>query len=150
LPAPWAAAENIIDFSNHGKFYSSNYILSENNPDGVFIAAWTNSKAQIKSINLYPRLDPEGLVLGFPKEYSVYLTSPDNKSWIDLGIFKKQPQNNIVKINLDKQYSTYGVSIRPVKLWKDHAGYIFQLAGIELSTKQQIETEVGIRAVCCF
>lgn len=75
-------------------------------------------------------------VVAFPRRYSVYLTAPDNSSWVYIGNFSTQPTNGVVELDVRSggvARRTYGVLISPTLLGADdHGNSYFQLSELGL------------------
>lgn len=125
-------AERLIDQSS-ATVFSSNRFDSEKNTSGAFVAAWFSSRQTIKRVVLTARMD--GSAQGFPVQYKIFLTSPDNSAWIEVGVYNMQPDaSGRVEISLPQNYATYGLMVVPTTLGKDNFGSnYFQLAEIALA-----------------
>lgn len=119
---------------NPGTSYCSRGHDSSANNSGTDLAVWFGDGPHpVNRVFLYARVN-EGQVRAFPTHYHIYLTSPDNSSWIWAGEFWNQPDaSGMTGINLPLTYQTYGIRIVPVEYGKDEFGaYAFQLSELKL------------------
>jgi cytochrome c peroxidase len=128
-----------VNDGNENTAYSSNSSPSSTNINNIYLVARIDSPPAspktVSAIFLRARmlnLNGVPVPMGFPAQYQIYLTSPNNSKWDLLGTFENQPDSNgKVIINLATQRSTYGVMIIPTQLGKDNYGvYYFQMAEI--------------------
>ncbi len=119
----------------YGTTYSSNPFSSPDNSNGTFVAAWVNSPSipSVSRVKLAARM-MNGVPQGFPARYRIYLTSPDQSRWIDVGEFGDQPDvQGFAVVRLPQIYSTWGIQFVPTVIGRDNGGGLyFQLAEIEL------------------
>jgi hypothetical protein len=135
--AGWPAS-NAID-GNTGTVYSSNNFPTSNpvfDGNEIFLAAWLNLTGQpqtAQSVVFGARM-LNGVVLGFPRNYDVYVTSPTNSEWVYIGNYQTQPDvNGFVVINLPAGTQTYGTMIWPTVSGMDnYNNYYFQMAEVQL------------------
>lgn len=113
----------------------SKFALTDNNPTSCYssyqvatgtvsnesIAAWFSQVQDINLINMKARMHL-GSPLGFPRKYSVYVTSSDNTRWVFVGSYTNQPDSNgNVTIQFPQSYRTHGVYILPSELGADES-----------------------------
>lgn len=127
-------AQNVLD-GNQQTAYSSNWSPSSTNVNNAWLYASMAAPTLVSQIVLGARIDPTtGQPNAFPANYKVYITSPDNKFWIQVGVYQTQPQahdNWNVTIALPTALHTWGVSIVPDALGTDTNGnHYFQMGDI--------------------
>jgi hypothetical protein len=131
------AGTNAIDGSKR-TYYSSNPFPLPSDPTqpvinnrGTMIAFWTPGLEPVSRVLIHARM-ANGVAYGFPKTYSVHVSSPEADRWILVGTFSKQPNaDGFVSLNLGKMHLTHGVSITPIELGRDPLNQpIFQLAEV--------------------
>jgi hypothetical protein len=128
------SVNNLIDGSATSCYSSKQYARSATSGKD-YVAALLSAQTSISNIFLTARMSGKK-VLAFPKKYELYVTSPDNTSWIDLGAFTTQPDvaTGLVSIPLSQAYLTWGVDIMPLDTGVDSNGnHYFQLCGIQLT-----------------
>ncbi|MES2743356.1 MAG: DUF5722 domain-containing protein [Pseudomonadota bacterium] len=131
------AGWNVAALTDHqyNTTYSSNPFPTTANNNGTFVAAWINSPSlpSVRKVKLAARM-MNGVPQGFPGRYRIYLTSPDNSSWVEVGEFGVQPDaQGIAVVTLPQTYGTWGIQFVPTVIGRDNGGGLyFQLAEIEL------------------
>lgn len=131
---PGWPASNAID-GNPQTSYSSSIFPSANNDRGTFLATWlANGPQSVNTAILTARMigsQPQA----FPQSYTIYLTSPDNSTWVDIGTYSTQPGiGGEAVVPLGGSYLTYGVLVIPLTLGVDSYGNpYFQLAEMGLA-----------------
>ena len=118
---PGLSALNITD-SDINTFYSSLYFSGANVDRPIHLAGWFNAgKLLITKIVLKARKF-NGTVMGFPQRYALYVTSPENTSWISLGEFITQPNASGEAIIDVGQKECHGILIIPITVGADTNG----------------------------
>ncbi|MCB0363305.1 MAG: discoidin domain-containing protein, partial [Bdellovibrionales bacterium] len=130
----WPASYLLDD--NKYSCYSSNP-GDMNNSQGEFIAAWFNlgSIVTIDKVMITPRI-VDGKTIGFPSSFRLYVTTPDNLSWMLVRDFNKtdlpKDANGDYLLQLPQSYQTWGIHIVPNQLGTDDFNhYYFQLCGLK-------------------
>jgi hypothetical protein len=125
-------ASNVID-GNMGTDYSSSLFASSANSNGTFLAAWMASPQMVQTVALGARMS-NGLPLGFPTSYNLYVTNAANTAWNFEGNFTTQPDaSGFAYVNLPSVATTYGVMIIPTAISADSSGsHYFQMAEMQL------------------
>jgi len=129
--AIWAPA-SATDF-NFNTSYSSAQFPSDN-PGWLYLAAYMrNGPRPVNAISLHARM-ANGVPLGFPQVYWVYVTDPTNSSWIPIGTYTAQPdQTGTVLIHLPSERLTVGVMVVAYRLGvDDHNNHYFQMAEVKM------------------
>jgi hypothetical protein len=133
---PGWPVNNVVSASSINA-YSSNYFQTAVNSNETFLAAWTNLNEKpvtAQSVTLTARME-NGVPLGFPQSYKIWVTSPNNSTWVPLGTFTNQPNKitGIANIQLPELVQTYGVLIIPEILGTDNfKNHFFQMAKVGL------------------
>ena len=126
-------ASNAIDAKTNTAYSSKPFATDQNDRD-THLAAWVgDGPVSVSQLVLTARMN-NGVALGFPKTYSIYLTDATNSKWVSVGQFTQQPDaNGTAAINLGQSYSTWGALISPTVLGvDDHGNHYFQLAEVSL------------------
>lgn len=123
-------ASNVIYGDVRG-FYSSFPFPDKAVGRPIYLAGWFESgKSTISKIVLKARMYGS-LVMCFPEKYNLYVTSPDNSSWVSLGEFTTQPNASgdaTIDIGLRE---CHGVLVMPSVVGADFNGnHYFQLVGV--------------------
>ena len=129
----------VID-QNPQSVYSSQSFPTAANDRGTSLEAWlTNAPQAVKQILLTARA-LNGQVLGFPRRYDLFLTSPDNSSWQKVGFFSNQPNTDgIAVVSLPSEMVTYGVMIVPTVLGVDNYNvHYLQIAEMALAGRTSV------------
>ena len=112
--------------------YSSPLMPTAQNNAQQKIAAYLPVQSTVNKLKITARMY-NGMALGFPKSYNLYVTSPENTSWINLGTFSNQPDTSVTVTLTFAPLKTHGVHIVPLELGKDNEGnYYFQLSELEI------------------
>jgi hypothetical protein len=130
----WAGSMASVIDNNPGTIYSSGNFGSPANDRGTFLAAWlADGPKSVNTVIMQGRND-SGRVQAFPSTYRVYISSPDNTAWVDLGSYSNQPDvSGRLNLRLGGTYTTYAVLIIPTALGTDiYGGYYFQMADLGL------------------
>ncbi len=133
-PGEWAP-QNVLD-GTQSTAYSSSQSPNGANVNGDWLATWWGpGPFMLSQLNLGGRVDPTTrMVNAFPANYRVFVTTPDNSAWAELGAFTGQPliQNGYtVSIGLDTPIQTWGVLIYPDAFGTDTNGtHYFQMGEV--------------------
>jgi hypothetical protein len=130
----WSAS-NILNEDPHS-VYSSKSFPSSANTRNTYLDAWLlHAPTRINKLLLSARM-VNGKTSGFPRQYDVYVTTPNNSKWVLVGHFSNQPDaQGVATIDLGEYYSTYGVQIVPTTLGvDDHGDHYFQMSKIKFAT----------------
>lgn len=105
---------------------------SNDNISNLWFAAWLPEIKNVSSVTLFARTY-QGVTLGFPKVYNIYLTSPDNSHWMFVKrMVTTESYIQSVMIDFDQSYWTYGILIDVESLGvDDYNNHYFQLAEIQ-------------------
>lgn len=97
----------------------------------IFLAAWIEGGVSTVSKVVLKARMANGAPMCFPAKYLLYVTSPDNSTWVPLGEFTNQPNGNgDATIDIGSRVCQ-GVLITPVTLRPDSNGnHYFQIAEI--------------------
>lgn len=128
LQPDWAASYAIDGRLNTA--FSTAPFASNTNTTQTF-AAWFSAQETFQELTIAPRTLGDQ-AYGFPQNYQLSVTTPDNSSWIDVGNYSNQPgPDGFAHIVLPEEYSTWGIMITPTTLTTDPSGnYYFQVAEI--------------------
>lgn len=127
-------ASNAID-GDPGTVYSSGIFSGSANDRGTFLAAWLSGGPQSVTEAVLTARMVNGAPTGFPVGFDVYVTSPDNSSWVFVGNYSAlsaDSSGNYV-VSLGRPYQTQGILLVPTTIGTDPNGsHFFQLAEVKL------------------
>jgi hypothetical protein len=128
-------ASNILN-EDPNRVYSSQSFPTSANTRNTYLDAWLlHTPTMVNKLLLSARM-VNGKASGFPRQYDIYVTSPNNSKWVLAGHFSNQPDvQGVATIDLGGYFSTYGVQIVPTVLGVDDYGsYYFQMSKVKFAT----------------